>query len=688
MFAFERFQTKAYEKVSLSDALAAIFQSSADLTDSCETVLLTESLGRVVGKDVASSRNIPEMPTSIVDGYAVLVDSSSSSRSYHIVGRVLAGGDIYTGELGRDEAVYVATGGILPAHALCVIPMEDCEVIGEELRLINEQRITDGMNVRLPGSDCHFGDNILKRGEVVGPAEVALLTACGIGELSISKKIRISVLSTGAEVVSGSVGDANRAYLLSRLKQSDLSQIVDVTDLGCLVDSKEAFSQVLAQPFDVLITTGSVSKGETDFMKPCLEELGFEVLFGQLDLKPGKPTTVATLRSGKKSTVVFALPGNPASCFVTFNLLALPFIQSLSGMRSFGAEKFQLECVFPERIVPDELRPEFLRAHIFLNPQGRLLAEVAEGHQRSSRVASCANGVNGLVVIPPGRTGQVTAKVFDAYLLPGASIAVRNTPISPTPSISAKAHAFDKLVGWLQNRTDVENIALMDLAGFCRNCLSNWLEQGGVKGGVSEAKRYVYGMDYEEWKKKFRKGEKVMHAEGHAPQVHYSNPCASSLGANAFDFLVLTVSDRAHGGIYEDLSGPLIERLLPKIGGRLVERKIVPDEVEAIQTQIRRWTEGEGVRLIVTTGGTGFSQRDVTREAVHPLIEKEAPGLVHLLLSAFAKLQPHFCLSRPTIGVSGHSLLVTLPGRPEAVDQGLQALLPLIPKVMQDLRIR
>jgi molybdenum cofactor synthesis domain-containing protein len=252
-------------------------------------------------------------------------------------------------------------------------------------------------------------------------------------------------------------------------------------------------------------------------------------------------------------------------------------------------------------------------------------------------------------------------------------------------------------VEWLKVRNDVENIELMNLAGFCRNCLSKWLHAGmGETGSISDAKSYIYGMDYEDWKKLYRKGEKREHApripEGNPPPVTQINPCASSLMKSSVPRLtgracILTVSDRAAAGVYRDESGPAISALLQKEGIEVSQSRIVQDVISEIRNAVMEWVSepANAPDLIITTGGTGFTQRDATPEALETIIEKKASGLSHLLLSSFVKQDPLFALTRLTAGTVGKTLIVSLPGRPSAVRDGVHVLIPILPKILLDL---
>ena len=673
-------------KESLHRTWSLIDQVTSSI-EQCDIVQSSYCHKRVNSKDIFSIVDIPGDPTSIYDGYACRVDDNR--RRLRIVGECLAGKPSDSDSVSEGCCMYISTGGRIPVGADCVIPVECCDV-SEGFVLCNSSGGDPGRwsGIRKVGSDTANGELILKRGSLINAGDVALLSACRIDELEVIRKLRVAVFSTGEEVFEGHIGDANRPYMIARL--SELAEMVEITDLGIIKDDISAFSHILQSgTWDVIVSTGSVSKGKTDFIKSAMAESGFTIMVGQMDLKPGKPTTVSV---NEHKTLAFGLPGNPASCFVTFNLLVYPTLMKLIGQVHsvrMHSTKVRLN-ICGGRVDPDPERPEFLRATVSIaSNTGQLVATILEGHQRSSRIASCSGNVNCLVVVPPGADPVYSGSTGECYVIPGnVSVNLMNShpPVeSSFISKESKARAFDSLVEWLKVRTDVENIELMNLAGFCRNCLSKWLSEGS-DGQIDShsAKKYVYGMEYEEWKKRYRKNA--------IKSVNSTNPCAfSHQGLNhkqiPFKGFSLTVSDRASRGQYTDDSGPLIVEFLTKLGAESVESRIVPDEISEIQSCAKRWIENAfgHVSVLITTGGTGFADRDVTPEAISPLLTKPASGLVHLLLDSFVKENPLFALSRLVAGVSGKTFIVTLPGRPAAVEKALGCLSLVLPKLIQDL---
>ncbi len=149
---------------------------------------------------------------------------------------------------------------------------------------------------------------------------------------------------------------------------------------------------------------------------------------------------------------------------------------------------------------------------------------------------------------------------------------------------------------------------------------------------------------------------------------------------------ILTVSDKGHAGERQDTAGPELGRLLDPSCFKVAAYEIVPDEPQAIAAQLTAWSDTEGLDLILTTGGTGFSPRDVTPEATQAVIEREAPGLVFAMLQSSLAVTPHAMLSRAAAGMRGQTLIVNLPGSPKAARENLESILPALPHALELLR--
>eukprot|EP01060_Flectonema_neradi_P032462 TRINITY_DN5167_c0_g3_i1.p1 TRINITY_DN5167_c0_g3~~TRINITY_DN5167_c0_g3_i1.p1 ORF type:complete len:305 (+),score=34.01 TRINITY_DN5167_c0_g3_i1:56-970(+) len=288
----------------------------------------------------------------------------------------------------------------------------------------------------------------------------------------------------------------------------------------------------------------------------------------------------------------------------------------------------------------------------------------------------------------------------------------------------AEAYAFRQLVAHLQERPEVQNIDIMNLGGFCRNCLSKWMHAGAAKEGLSmsydEACEHVYGMPYVDYKKKHQtpataeqmelfKKSHGLHAkhekvETTQPVVKPSSACCDvtddsepkpSLSVPAhttpITLGILTVSDRASQGVYEDLSGPEIKKSVETYtaatGGFIVKKslyKCVPDGADGISHAFTSFIN-DGADLILSTGGTGLSARDCTPEATRDFCTKMVPGITELIRKETSKKVPLSMLSRATAGIHNNTLIINLPGRPKAVRECLNVLLPILPHALTEL---
>mmetsp|Transcript_11225 Transcript_11225/g.25208 ORF Transcript_11225/g.25208 Transcript_11225/m.25208 type:complete len:310 (-) Transcript_11225:70-999(-) len=303
-------------------------------------------------------------------------------------------------------------------------------------------------------------------------------------------------------------------------------------------------------------------------------------------------------------------------------------------------------------------------------------------------------------------------------------------------TLQMEAYAFRELVEHLKWRTDVQNIELMNLAGFCRNCLAKWYHAGaqvyGVPVDYAAACELVYGEPYPSWKAKHQtkaseeqlavyESSKAKHARtepqaallpwGQAPGSKaggHSNVCgqncdvepapaqalqAPAPGGRSARIGVLTASDRASRGEYEDLSGPAVVASLQAFGessGQLVpdivRQQVVADDEAAIGKLLEKWSVAQDCDVIFTTGGTGFGPRDVTPEATKRVLVRHADSLARAMAWSTSFVEPHSVLSRGLVGVTSSGVLVVnLPGNPAAVKQCLAVLLPVLPHALQML---
>ena len=379
---------------------------------SVETVSLRLADGRVLGETIRSREKMPSFWASTVDGYAVIASDDNPSRT--ILRDVLAGRPIEQ-TVHSGEAARIMTGAPLPAGADAVVMFEDAIESGIFVQL--RQQVTKGANLRPPGIDLDVGQTVLEAGTLIGPAEVGLLATVGLTTVPVFRVPRVAVLSTGDELVepeespnNGGIRDSNRYALLAAAREAG----AEVLSFGIVRDDEDMQRRTILEALeasDVLLTSGGVSVGSRDLIKPILESVG-TVHFGRIALKPGKPLTFASV--GEK--LAFGLPGNPVSALVTFEVFVRPTLRRMQGHRQ--ALRPMVDVEVEQDLEKTRDRTEYQRATVrWLN--GHLVA-TGTGSQSSSRLLSMV-GANALLVIEPGED-KILAGTSVKALLVGALV--------------------------------------------------------------------------------------------------------------------------------------------------------------------------------------------------------------------------------------------------------------------------
>lgn len=470
-----RYRSSPYPMLSVEEALCQISTHTPEPIV-VEAPVNPSIVGSVVAEDVYASEAVPAYRASIVDGYAIIAsqpeESGLNTKGVFPVASIThanIGGTLEP--LQPGTIARITTGAPLPPNANAVVMVEDTILASstpdgrEEATVeILTGDIVPGENVREPGSDIALGSKILSRGDLISPVggELGLLAATGTRTVKIFQKPRVGVLSTGDELVEhddpqpltgGQIRDSNRPSLLSCLSSWGFQTV----DLGiardtpaselehALRDSLRGIGRA-SSSVDVIVTTGGVSMGELDLLKPTIERsLGGTIHFGRVSMKPGKPTTFATVpfkdtangestQQERKAKLIFSLPGNPASALVTLNLFVLPSLHKLSGLGESSQALATKPWMAPQLGLPrvavvlthhfplDPKRTEYHRAVVTASrSDGRLYATSTgvEGvGQRSSRVGSLATA-NALVVLRPGRGVGIKGEIVEALLMGG-----------------------------------------------------------------------------------------------------------------------------------------------------------------------------------------------------------------------------------------------------------------------------
>ncbi|KAF7553969.1 hypothetical protein G7046_g6937 [Stylonectria norvegica] len=415
-----RHRESPYPMLSVEDALSLIDEHTPE-PEVITTKVDGDIIDSVLAEDVRAKENVPAFRASIVDGYAVVAPEDGNLNGVFPVTAISHAAPGEVASLKEGELARITTGAPLPPGATSVIMVEDTilktmtENGKEEKEVeIQVQGVKEGENVREVGSDIQQGTLILSKGERISGVggEIGLLAAVGVSEAKVYRRPVVGVLSTGDEIVEynrpgglklGEVRDTNRITLMSAAKEWGY----DVVDLGISKDKPASLEETLRDGLrraDILITSGGVSMGELDLLKPTIERsLGGTIHFGRVAMKPGKPTTFATVpvkdNAGRRiSKVIFSLPGNPASALVTFHLFVLPSLHKLSGISPVGLPK--IPAILSHDFALDP-RPEYHRAVVTVGKDG-LLSASSTGGQRSSRVGSMKSA-NCLVCLPSGK---------------------------------------------------------------------------------------------------------------------------------------------------------------------------------------------------------------------------------------------------------------------------------------------
>jgi molybdenum cofactor synthesis domain-containing protein len=395
-----------YPMVSVDDALAILLSQVAPLP--AVSTPLRDALGLVLAVDVRAAADQPPFPASIVDGFTLRAADGDGPR--RLIGEQLAG---YVAEIAVEPgtAVRITTGAPIPPGADAVVMVERADELDGLVTPHPGQELRPGLGIRPMGADVLAGQPVLAAGQALGPAELGMAASLGLSCVPAHRRPVVGVFSTGDELMlpgqplgPGQIYDSNRPILLAAVAQAGGQPL----DLGIVRDRPGELEQALAAGLaaaDLLVTSGGVSMGELDLLKPLLAGWG-QVHFGRVRMKPGKPLTFATLPArqadgaidpGQPGRPVFALPGNPVSALVTFQLFVRPAIRRMAGHAAVGLPQVMATLGQPFPLDPE--RPEFHRVTL-RRAEGRFVAR-STGSQASSRLLS-ASGAAGLLVLEQG----------------------------------------------------------------------------------------------------------------------------------------------------------------------------------------------------------------------------------------------------------------------------------------------
>lgn len=647
--------TSKYKMVEMKEAYELIknhFKNNLDSDNIIEIdIFKINSENFTSSEDVYSKINLPPKETSMMDGYAINCELIDINQEIIVIEKLFADNKIVSLNHNHNNGIsknspnldefnyknsclYVTTGSMIPDGFNCVIPIEFVQQIeyNKKIKFINDQEILSqilklGKFIRSIGSDIKQGDLILQKNTKIRITDLGVLASVKITKIKVFKFPKIAIFSTGDELIDiektenshssnleifTGIVDTNRLVLKKLLKNKfpDL----EINDYGIVNDDiekiQETFDKIISDRNDILVTSGGVSMGEKDLVKKFLELKG-EIIFGRLNMKPGKPTTFGKY----KNLTVCGLPGNPVSCIVCYYLLLNFIIEVSINPNSDWPMYYPFKTVRAKLlhdVVLDIERPEFSRG-VLLYDQNEFYVR-STGNQQSSRIKSF-DGFNCFIVLPAGSKNKILKKgeFVECIII----------------------KELNNCIEFSQLKKDANSLIKVNYDNIITNNIDDQLNKTRKKYSVA----------------------------------------------------TITISDRASKGLYmQDKSTESLKSyfLSKNTLFELKDQKVVPDEKENI---IQAYDEyvSKNYNLIVTSGGTGLSPRDITPEITKSYIDKEAYSISNYISIESMKFTKFACLSRPVVGIKNNTLILTLPGNPKAIGENMSIIEDILPHILNQI---
>lgn len=406
--------------IPIEEALIKLMQFPKQIEE--EYIELTESAGRILSRDVYAPHPVPWFIRSPYDGYAVRANSTEEAGENNpiwleLLGTVAAG-DVWHGTVQEGQAVKIMTGGAVPDGANAVIMRE---LTKEEERdgktfVQLKRKLKEGENISSVGEDIEEGKQLLTKGTYINAGVIALLATFGYEKVPVTRKPKVAIIATGSELLStdeplmpGKIRNSNGFMLHTQALRSGAEPI----SFGVVKDTFEQTLetvQAALKEADIVVTTGGVSVGDFDYIPAVYKELGAELLFNKIAMRPGSVTSAAVLGD----QLLFGLSGNPSACYVGFELFTRPVIRTMLGMENVYLQK--VEATLKQDVLKANPFTRFVRSKLSFEG-GRLYVQPS-GKDKSNIISSLP-GADCFMVLPGGTRGWQTGSMVEVVLIEG-----------------------------------------------------------------------------------------------------------------------------------------------------------------------------------------------------------------------------------------------------------------------------
>jgi len=384
-----------------------------------EDIKSTNSLNRVVSKNVYSGINYPSGDNAAFDGYAINSNDTknikkNSPKKFKIIGLIAAGNKPFKKKIKKYDTVEIMTGGIIPKGFDTIIPIEKIIFYQNKKNILIDGKITKYNHVRFAGSDFKKKEIVVKKNTVIQPNHILAFKTLGIKNITVKKKINILFFSTGNEISnndnipSWKVRNSNSHYI----KNLNENFLFNFKDGGILKDNQEnifksKISKMLNSRIDIIITSGAVSAGKFDFIPDIVKKFKLSSYFKSVAIRPGKPVLFARIKNKQK--VIFGLPGNPMSSAACFRFFVYPYIANVMGIN----EEKPIKAILKNEFTKKKNFTRFAKSKLNTTKNGKIEVEILKG-QESFRIKSFVKS-NIWVVLPAGKSKFKKGQIVDCF---------------------------------------------------------------------------------------------------------------------------------------------------------------------------------------------------------------------------------------------------------------------------------